>query len=518
MFATLFLLSLLQAEANPVAPSEVSLPLDLSEDFELYAAWKGQATRLQAAGAKVFSKERTPEQVRLMGDLQIVSKSLSSLVHLEESDRPENYEEELLRMRGERQGFERELNRSLGLDVIMATPTIATILEAIPEDGVLVDYAVKEHVFVWTLTHKGDIQLHYLGKAPGVEEMSEAFLQDLVARRGGMALSTKKPADWNAPLFEAIWAPIMEDVKGFKKVLLCPDGFLGKLPFAVLQNEKGQYLLEDFDFIYLEDPTAHVKVLKETFDVDGSFLAVGNVDYGKAFEIDADEEEDWLAMAGDVDLRAAMGTTWMPLEATDIETRVLLGMHKGALKSKATRARLSGEAATEKRLKEEMAKYNYLHLATHGFFEPEELMNELPGLSAGLVCANANLEQKDGAEDGFLTAEEVALIDMQSCQMVVLSACETALGTVRAGEGLQSLRRSFGVAGVNTVVSSMWKVGDESTAELMKTFYKNLWVERQTRSQALRNAQLEMLQYYRDQGTDGHPSSWGAFVLSGDWR
>jgi CHAT domain-containing protein len=165
-----------------------------------------------------------------------------------------------------------------------------------------------------------------------------------------------------------------------------------------------------------------------------------------------------------------------------------------------------------------MAKYNYLHLATHGFFEPEELMNELPGLSAGLVCANANLEQKDGAEDGFLTAEEVALIDMQSCQMVVLSACETALGTVRAGEGLQSLRRSFGVAGVNTVVSSMWKVGDESTAELMKTFYKNLWVERQTRSQALRNAQLEMLQYYRDQGTDGHPSSWGAFVLSGDWR
>jgi len=500
------------------APQE-PVVLDLTEDFELHAAWKGQATRLQAAGAKALSKKPTPEQIKMMGAIQIASKSLSTLVHMRAVDRPEDYETQVAGLREERQTKERELNRSLGLDEILATPTTQAMIDAIPEGGVLVDYAVKDHVFVWAVTSEGGIHLLYLGKAPEIEKLSEDFLADLVAKRGGRAVSTQAPSDLNDPLYQAIWNPIEELVAGREKILLCPDGFLGKLPFAVLKNGKGQYLLEEHDFIYLEDPTAHVSRVTEPIDPDGSFLAVGNVDYGVAFVEEAvEEEEDWLAYAGDVDLRAAMGKTWIPLEATDEETLTLVAMHRRGLKSKRVSGRLSGLVATEKRLKLELPKYNFLHLATHGFFEPMELEDQLPGLSAGLVCANANLPKKKDGEDGYLTAEEVALLDLQNCQMVVLSACETALGTVRAGEGLQSLRRAFAIAGADTVVSSCWKVGDESTAELMTSFYENLWVKRQSRSESLRNAQLKMLNHWRKQGTDGLPSTWGAFMLAGDWR
>ena len=223
-------------------------------------------------------------------------------------------------------------------------------------------------------------------------------------------------------------------------------------------------------------------------------------------------------MARNIDLRAAMDTAWIPLEATKVEARVIAGMHAFTSGEDVPRGILSEERATETRLKEELPRYNFIHIATHGFFNPPELDNQLPGLSAGLVCANANEEQEEGQDDGLLTAEEVSYLDLHDCYMVVLSACETALGSVQAGEGLQSLRRAFTIAGADSVISSMWKVGDESTAELMKSFYENMWVKKQGRSEALRNAQLSMLNHWRDNGTDGWPSTWGAFVLAGEWR
>jgi len=100
----------------------------------------------------------------------------------------------------------------------------------------------------------------------------------------------------------------------------------------------------------------------------------------------------------------------------------------------------------------------------------------------------------------------------------VLSACETALGERRAGEGMIGLRRAFGLAGAKTVVSSLWSVKDRSTSELMQRFYENLWRKRQGRAEALRHAQLELLARNRASEHEALPSTWGAFVLSGEWR
>ena len=492
--------------------------LDLMEPLALHCAWKGQATRLQAAGARVLSRERTPEQLELMDGVRVASKALSRLVHLKAADRPEDYAEEVASLREERQANERALNRSLGLDEIMATPTAEALIGAIPEGGALVDYVVGEHVFAWVVYPEGDIQLTYLGKTEDIEPLSEAFLDDLIARRGAEALPSGDERDFNAELYAAVWEPIADLVKERETLLLCPDGFLGKLPFAVLQDAGRQYLLEHHHFVYLEDPTAHVGREKDPGGGSDSLLAMGDVEYGDGYSIGEAEMEKWLAMASDDNMRAALGTTWTRLAATEAESRVITGMHRGGLGDGVEREILSGTDPSEARLKKELPNYGFIHLATHGFFEPAEAESQLPGLSAGLVCANANLPKKEGEDDGFLTAEEVAHLDLQKCQMVVLSACETALGTVRAGEGLQSLRRAFIIAGADSVVSSMWKVRDSDTSSLMMSFYKNLWIEKRDRGPALRKAQLAMLKHYRDQGTNGRPTSWGAFVLAGAWR
>ena len=78
---------------------------------------------------------------------------------------------------------------------------------------------------------------------------------------------------------------------------------------------------------------------------------------------------------------------------------------------------------------------------------PPELLGHLPGLLAGLVCAGANLSVEEERDDGLLTAEEVAWLNLEGCELVVLSACQTGLGRAKSGEGLMSLRRSFRQAG-----------------------------------------------------------------------
>jgi CHAT domain-containing protein len=142
-----------------------------------------------------------------------------------------------------------------------------------------------------------------------------------------------------------------------------------------------------------------------------------------------------------------------------------------------------------------------------------------PGLLSGLVCAGANLPLEEARDDGLLTAEEVGGLPLSNVDLVVLSACETGLGRPESGEGLLGLRRAFRQAGARTVISSLWRVKDRSTRDLMKLFYENLWLHGQSKGEGLRNAQLAMLERNRvEENGDGLPATWGAFVLSGDWR
>jgi len=161
-----------------------------------------------------------------------------------------------------------------------------------------------------------------------------------------------------------------------------------------------------------------------------------------------------------------------------------------------------------------------LHLATHGFFLPDQARDpnrdfrnmellggqdagfgrlagpgmENPMLRSGLALAGANTFLKGDplppdAEDGLLTAEDVTGLDLLDTELVVLSACDTGLGAVHAGGGVFGLRRAFIVAGAKTLVMSLWKVPDLATAFLMDRFYDNLLTRHMDRDLALSEAQ-----------------------------
>jgi CHAT domain-containing protein len=201
-----------------------------------------------------------------------------------------------------------------------------------------------------------------------------------------------------------------------------------------------------------------------------------------------------------------------------------------------------GAEALEARLKGRRSP-RLLHLATHGFFlqdqqrDPQQDLRNLglagsglafgggpgrlsgplpenPLLRSGLALAGANTWLRHGAlppeaEDGLLTAEDVAGMDLLDTELVVLSACETGLGEVQTGEGVFGLRRAFIVAGAKTLVMSLWKVPDEQTRELMVDFYARV-LGGVGVADALREAQLALRQKYPD------PYFWGAFICQGD--
>jgi len=110
-----------------------------------------------------------------------------------------------------------------------------------------------------------------------------------------------------------------------------------------------------------------------------------------------------------------------------------------------------------------------------------------------------------------LTAEEVLSLDLAGTDMVVLSACQTALGTSVLGEGVLGLRRAFTIAGAGAVIASLWKVPDQETAQLMEIFYRE-YLRTGRRSSALRGAMLAVIADLERRLGQAHPSRWAAFV------
>jgi CHAT domain-containing protein len=135
---------------------------------------------------------------------------------------------------------------------------------------------------------------------------------------------------------------------------------------------------------------------------------------------------------------------------------------------------------------------------------------ENPLVRSGLALAGAN--QPGGEEDGILTALEAAGLDLWGTRLVVLSACETGVGDVQNGEGVYGLRRAMTIAGAESQVMSLWKVGDRATRDLMAAYYARL-ILGQGRAEGLRKVQLQLL----DSPRWGHPFYWASFIHSGEW-
>jgi CHAT domain-containing protein len=163
------------------------------------------------------------------------------------------------------------------------------------------------------------------------------------------------------------------------------------------------------------------------------------------------------------------------------------------------------DASRENATSANLADYQILHFATHGLLDTTR-----PEFS-GLVLS---LYDKNGlAQDGFLRLDQIYNLNLNS-DLVVLSACQTALGKDVRGEGLIGLTRGFIYAGARRVVASLWKVDDAATAEFMKRFYQNLLQKKLAPALALRSAQNELKQIPRFRA----PYFWAGFTLQGEWK
>lgn len=121
-------------------------------------------------------------------------------------------------------------------------------------------------------------------------------------------------------------------------------------------------------------------------------------------------------------------------------------------------------------------------------------------------------------EDGILTAEEIAALDLSGVEWAVLSACDTGVGEVKAGEGVLGLRRAFEVAGARTLVMSLWPVEDQVTRAWMRQLYRARLVLGLTTIDAVHQANLYTLRQRRATAQSTHPFYWAGFVAAGDWR
>jgi CHAT domain-containing protein len=205
---------------------------------------------------------------------------------------------------------------------------------------------------------------------------------------------------------------------------------------------------------------------------------------------------------------------------------------------------LTGRDASEPRFKQQAPNHRVLHVATHGFFlgescEPQGVagsrsvggltrvsqreaaaLNENPLLLSGLALAGANRRMHTRAddEDGILTAEEVAGLNLDGVDWAVLSACDTGLGQLAAGEGVVGLRRAFQIAGARTVIMSLWSIDDQAARQWMRVLYQDRLAKRLSTSDAVRDATISVLRARRARGESTHPFYWGGFVAAGEWR
>ena len=247
----------------------------------------------------------------------------------------------------------------------------------------------------------------------------------------------------------------------------------------------------------------------------------------------------------------------LPASRTEADSVTSLWQQFGvevALNSQAAQA-LTGTNATELALKRSGPGRRVLHIATHGFFLGDECapavdgtravgglvssgskttprpagaratqrrvsLPENPLLLSGLALAGANRRAAagPGEDDGILTAEEVASLNLGSVEWAVLSACDTGLGTVAAGEGVLGLRRAFQVAGARTVIMSLWSVDDRAARQWMDALYRARLVQRLDSANAMREASVTFIRDRRAKGQSTHPFYWGSFVAAGDWR
>jgi CHAT domain-containing protein len=386
---------------------------------------------------------------------------------------------------------------------------------------VLLEYSLEEehsHVFLVTPT---TVNVYELPKQAEIESAAQAAYGFLSSRSMARGTATSGYAEAAAKLSQMILAPVAGQIQG-KRLLIVSDGALQYIPFAALpspESKRGSNapLIAEHEIVNL--PSASIlalmrreasarKAAPKTLMVMADPVFNSHDDRLrsslKTVEISAhpDEITDQFSLDRSAREVGAARDGVFPrlifsrLEAEEIYATVAPGDATKALDFDASK----GTVASKK-----LGEYKIVHLATHGLVNSEH-----PALS-GLVFSL--IDRQGRSRDGFLRLSDIYNLELNA-DLVVLSACQTALGKQINGEGLIGMTRGFMYAGSPRVIASLWKVEDRATAELMKKFYEALLKNGKRPAEALRSAQMWMLNQTRWK----EPYHWAGFVLQGEWK
>ena len=289
------------------------------------------------------------------------------------------------------------------------------------------------------------------------------------------------------------WAPFEPEVKGKKRIYVSLDGVYNQLNLYTLKKTGGDYLLNQLDIILVGNPRDLITTNSKGNAAGKKATLIGFPDYGSGVIVQ--------------------------LPGTKVEVD---GINKVLKSSGYQVAELTQKDATETNLKS-AKEVSILHIATHGYFLKDVEKTSWPIgvhadnakdnvlLRSGLMLTGASDADKskaglDSSNNGIITSYEAMNLDLKGTNLVVLSACETGLGEIKAGEGVYGLQRAFLVAGAEAIVMSLWKVDDAATQQLMNNFYNNL-VKTSDKQKAFKQAQQQLMTKFKE------PFYWGAFVM-----
>lgn len=307
----------------------------------------------------------------------------------------------------------------------------------------------------------------------------------------------------DATSYSVYWAPLKEALKDVRKVYWAPDGVFHLINMSTLLNPETQrYLVDEIDIETV--PTIAQLTTPQSLTIASATL-LGNPVYGPTTTVATD------TLRSSREFFTEQPIT--PLPGTQKETQSITALLR---KNNVNVTLLTDEHATKQALFEKN-QVDVLHLATHGFWidqpaSSSSYQNMYETLSgSGFVLAHAQ-EHDTGKKfklnpSGIVTAAEIQDMNLFRTKLVVLSACETGLGEVVPGEGLYGLKRSLQRAGVEHMITSLWKVDDEATMKFMTSFYESLVSTGQV-NESFRKAMIGLKQIYPE------PYYWGAFVLT----
>jgi CHAT domain-containing protein/Tfp pilus assembly protein PilF len=376
-----------------------------------------------------------------------------------------------------------------------------------PDTALLEYYLGKRRSFVWLVTPRS---FHgYEVECPDLREMARRVHVDLAER--GMAKGRKGSLeDWEK-LSDCLLGPVSGELTA-RRLLIVPHDELQKIPFVALLDPSRSELrppaggpnVLSIHYEVVNVPSLSVLVALRRQQANRSparyFLSlIADPVYGLQDERMRGRRQLMAAAMSEPQDESDL-TGLSRLRGSEREAQEILRLTR----DRAYEVALGFAANREWVMRGHIEEAEIVHFATHGIVN-----QEFPSLS-GLVLSQ--VDEQGRRRDGLLRAHEIKGLNLKA-QLVVLSACQTALGKDIRGEGLVGLTQSFLVGGASSVLVSLWKVDDRATAELMKRFYRALLFSGLPPATALRQAQLEMIsdRHWQD------PFYWAGFVLQGDW-